>query len=177
MTKVKLATTWLDGCSGCHMSVMDLDEVLMELADLVEVVYSPIVDHKEIPDGIEIALIEGAVSNEEDLEKVHKLRKKSKMLVSLGDCAVTANVPSMRNSFHLNDVYSRSYKENACEQTGVPTVEVPKLLEKSKPLHEHVHIDVYIPGCPPSADSIEFALRELLEGRVPDIHAMTRFGA
>ena len=66
MSKLKLATVWLDGCSGCHMSFLDMDERLLELAELVDVVYSPIVDAKEFPDEVDIALVEGAVASVDD---------------------------------------------------------------------------------------------------------------
>src|ERR1044071_5705328 len=97
MSKLKLATVWMDGCSGCHMSFLDMDERLLELAEQMDLVYSPLVDLKEFPNDVDVAIIEGAVSSEEDLERLYHVRSRTKMLVSLGDCAVTANVPSMRN--------------------------------------------------------------------------------
>ena len=97
MSKLKLATVWLDGCSGCHMSFLDMDERLLELAELVDVVYSPLVDTKEFPDEVDIALVEGAVASVDDEKKIRKIRAHSKMLVAMGDCAITGNVPSMRN--------------------------------------------------------------------------------
>ena len=93
MSKLKLATVWLDGCSGCHMSFLDMDERLLELADLVDVVYSPIVDTKEFPDNVDIALVEGAVASVDDEKKIKKIRAHSKMLIAIGDCAITGNVP------------------------------------------------------------------------------------
>lgn len=177
MNKKKLATVWLDGCSGCHMSVLDMDELLIELNELIELVYSPLVDHKIIPDDIDITLVEGAISSTDDLEKIHKLRKNSAMLVSLGDCAVTGNVPSMRNHFNVNEVMKRSYEENVDENPGSPTSVVPQLLPQTRPVHEYVPVDFYIPGCPPSAAAIHHVLVELLNGRKPDVSEMTRFGA
>ncbi len=97
MSKLKLATVWLDGCSGCHMSFLDMDERLLEIAELVDVVYSPIVDTKEFPDEVDIALVEGAVASVDDEKKIKKIRAHSKLLVAMGDCAVAGNVPSMRN--------------------------------------------------------------------------------
>ena len=99
MSKLKLATVWLDGCSGCHMSFLDMDENLIALAEHVELVYSPLVDQKVFPDQVDITLVEGAVSTDEDVHKIRHIRERTRTLVSLGDCAVTANVPSMRNSF------------------------------------------------------------------------------
>ncbi len=175
--KVKLATVWLDGCSGCHMSFLDIDERIIALAERVDLVYSPLVDIKKFPEHVDVALIEGAVASEEDREKIRHVRAHTGTLVSLGDCAVTANVPSMRNSFGLKTVFSRGYFETASLNPQVPTVVVPKLLPKVRPVHEVVDVDVFVPGCPPSADVIHFVLTELLEGRKPELSSLSRFGA
>ena len=95
--KLKLATVWLDGCSGCHMSFLDIDERILDVAALADLVYSPLVDNKVFPEMVDITLIEGAVSSEEDYHKIQHVRQHTRILVSLGDCAVTANVPAMRN--------------------------------------------------------------------------------
>jgi NAD-reducing hydrogenase small subunit len=175
--KKRLATVWLDGCSGCHMSFLDMDERLIELAGLVELVYSPLVDIKEFPEDVDIALVEGAVSSEEDLHKIQLIRGKTKTLVSLGDCAVTANVPGMRNPFSTKSVYDRAYRENATLDQGTPTQVIPALLPYARPVHEVVKVDVFVPGCPPSADVIHYVLTELLDGRQPELSPKTRFGA
>jgi len=175
--KIKLATVWLDGCSGCHMSFLDLDERLLELAEKVEVVYSPLVDAKEFPEGVDITLVEGAVSTEEDLHKIQLIRQRTKILVAFGDCAVTGNVPAMRNRFHIREVMQRVYEENATQNHNPPTNGVPALLPRARPVHEVVKVDVFLPGCPPRADAIYFVLTELIEGRIPDTSAVTRFGA
>ena len=176
MSKSKLATVWLDGCSGCHMSALDMDERWIELASLVDLVYGPLVDTKEFPADVDIVLVEGAVSSEEDLEKIKKIRTRSKILVSLGDCAVTSNVPSMRNRFPVAGVENRSYLENAQLNQQVPREVVPRLLPKARPVHEFVQVDVFVAGCPPSASTIYFVLTELLAGRLPDLTNLTRFG-
>ena len=177
MSKLKLATVWLDGCSGCHMSFLDLDERLLAVAEKAELVYSPLVDNKEFPPDVDIALVEGAVSSEEDLHKIQMIRARTKTLVSLGDCAVTANVPSMRNQFPLQESLDRAYKETVTLDPGTPTEVVPKLLEKVRPVHEVVPVDVFIPGCPPSADTIFYAVTEMIERRSPNLSSKTRFGA
>jgi len=175
--KTRFATVWMDGCSGCHMSFLDMDERLLELADKIEVVYSPLVDQKEFPPDVDVTLVEGSISSVEDLEKIRRFRSRSRLLVSLGDCAVTANVPSMRNPFDLDCVLRRGYEENADSNAHAPTENIPKLLPKARPLHEVVKVDVFVPGCPPSADVIHFVLTELLAGRTPELSGMTRFGA
>lgn len=176
-TKPKLATVWLDGCSGCHMSFLDIDERILELGALADLVYSPLVDNKVFPEMVDITLIEGAVSSQEDFEKIQKVRAHTKLLVSLGDCAVTANVPAMRNRFAAREVLERAYLENADRNQHIPVQVIPELREKSVPVHQIVPVDVFIPGCPPSADTIFYALTELLAGRTPDLRYMTRFGA
>ena len=177
MSKKKLATVWLDGCSGCHMSFLDMDERLIELADKIDLVYSPLVDRKDYPPDVDIALVEGAVSSEEDLNKIQLVRSRTRLLVAFGDCAVTANVPGMRNPFPVQAIYDRAYRENATLTPGIPDQVIPRLLPLARPVHEVVNVDVFVPGCPPHADTIYYALTELLEGRQPELSSKTRFGA
>ncbi len=176
--KPKVATVWLDGCSGCHMSFLDIDERLITLAGLVDIVHSPIVDPKDFPHDVDVTLVEGAVSSEEDLHKAQIIRQRSKLVISLGDCAVTGNVPAMRNPFKPAVLLERAYVENAStpKDRKPPTSYLPPLLPKAKPIHEVIDVDIYLPGCPPPADAIFQILVDLLEGREPDINALTRFG-
>jgi NAD-reducing hydrogenase small subunit len=102
--KLRVATVWFSGCSGCHMSFLDLDERLLEFAERAELVFSPIVDIKEFPENVDVVLIEGAVGNTEHLRMLLEIRKKAKILVALGDCAVTGNVPSLRNPLPREEV-------------------------------------------------------------------------
>jgi NAD-reducing hydrogenase small subunit len=175
--KVKVATIWLSGCSGCHMSFLDLDERLIDLARKIQVVYSPLVDIKEFPEKVDITLIEGAVANEEQYELLKKARDRTNILISLGDCAVTGNVTALRNSWRKSDeaVLERAYKESSDLNAMIPTA-VPKLLIKAKPLHEVVKVDFYVPGCPPSADLINYVLTELLIGRTPIMEGRSKYG-
>ncbi len=175
--KISLATAWLDGCSGCHMSLLDLDERLIELAERADLVYSPIVDTKHLPASVDVGILEGAVSTEADLEKARLFRQRCNYLVSLGDCAVTGNVPSMRNPFSLAEVMDRAFIENVQAQPQYPTEGVPALLPVVKPVHHVVRVDLFVPGCPPAADTIWYVLSELLAGRTPDPARVTHFGA
>jgi NAD-reducing hydrogenase small subunit len=175
--KIKVATAWLDGCSGCHMSFLDMDERLIELVRQVDIVYSPLVDTKVLPDDVDVGILEGSISSEDDLEKALEFRKHCRILVSLGDCAVNGNVPAMRNHFKLTDVVDRAYRDNVTIQPQIPTQGVPALLSVVKPIHGVVGVDVFVPGCPPSADAIWYVLSELIGGRLPDPSTVTRFGA
>jgi len=177
MSKKSLATVWLDGCSGCHMSFLDMDERLLALAELVNVVYSPIVDTKEFPESVDIALVEGAIASVDDEKKIKKIRAHTKLLVAMGDCAITGNVPSMRNPIGPGPILDRAYIENADVQQQIPCIVVPRLLKVVRPIHEFVKVDVYLPGCPPSADTFHTALTALVTGEPLDIPALTRFGA
>ena len=177
MTRKRIATVWLDGCSGCHMSFLDIDERLLTLAESADLVYSPLVDAKIFPEGVDVTLVEGAVSSEEDLQKIQMVRQRTTTLVSLGDCAVTANVPSMRNPFPTKAVYDRAYRENVTLDPGVPDQVIPRLLPQARPVHEFVPVDVFVPGCPPSADTIYYVISELLAGRQPNLSQRSRFGA
>jgi len=175
-TKVKIATVWLDGCSGCHMSFLDIDHALLDLADQIELVYSPLVDNKVFPDMVDVTLVEGAVSNVEDLEKIRKIRQHTRLLIALGDCAVTGNVPAMRNFFPVEQITQRAYIENASHNQRVPNQVIPPLLEQVKPVHQVVEVDIFLPGCPPPARAILYVLGELLAGRSPDLNQLAHFG-
>jgi NAD-reducing hydrogenase small subunit len=174
--KVRIATAWLDGCSGCHMSFLDMDQRLLDIAPLIELVYSPLVDHKEFPQGVDVTLVEGSVSTDEDIEKIRKIRSRTRILIALGDCAVTGNVPAMRNPFDLAAVFDRAYNENTDIQKQNPTLHLPTLLDRVRPVHEVVKVDLFVPGCPPPADAIYYVVSELLAGRTPNPGTVTRFG-
>ena len=188
MAKVRLATTWLDGCSGCHMSFLDIDEALIDLVDKVEIVFSPLVDCKTFPEHVDVTLVEGAVSSEADRKNIVTIRERSRILVSFGDCAVTANVPGMRNRYSVSEVIKRAFVENAepafhgnsnmqSAKEGYPFQTVPRLCGKARPVHELVAVDVFLPGCPPPPEAILHLLTELLAGRIPDLSGKTQFGA
>lgn len=177
MSKPRVATIWLEGCSGCHMSFLDMDERLLELGEKVDLVWGPLADLKVYPENVDVCLVEGAIASEEDLHRIQMVRERTKVVIAFGDCAVTSNVPSMRNPCGREAVLKRGYLENSPTNAVIPTSVVPRLLERVRPVHEFVRVDYHLPGCPPSADTIYETLLALLEGRQPDIASLTRFGA
>ena len=164
--KIRLATVWLAGCSGCHMSFLDLDELLLELANAADLVYSPIADIKEFPENVDVALVEGAVANVDNLELAQKIRERSRIVISFGDCAVTGNVPSLRNALKVDDLLTQVYHEGPgrVPRGGEADKVMPVLLPRVLPLHQVVPVDAFIPGCPPDPQRIWTALSALLRG-------------
>jgi NAD-reducing hydrogenase small subunit len=181
MNRLRLATIWLGGCSGCHMSFLDLDEWLIDLAERVDVVYSPIADVKIYPENVDVALVEGAVANEDHLHMIRIVRERTKLLICFGDCAVTGNVTALRNPLGKPEhILQRVYVEAADLQGQVPAEPgiVPTLLDQVRPVHTVVPVDIYLPGCPPPAARIRAVLEQVLAGEPLRIEgrAMIKFG-
>ncbi|MEA1870659.1 MAG: oxidoreductase [Candidatus Bipolaricaulota bacterium] len=170
MAKVRIATVWLSGCAGCHMSFVDLDELLIELAGRIELLNSPLTDLKTFPEeGVDVTLVEGAVANEEQYELVHLIREKSKIVIALGDCAVTGNVPAMRNGIPVEALLEGVYGAGRTTNEILPKEVVPRLLDRARPVHEVIPVDLFLHGCPPPAGLIGKALLALLDGEAPQL--------
>lgn len=170
MERVRFATVWLGGCSGCHMSFLDLDEWLIPLSQRVELVYGPLMDTKSYPENVDVCLIEGAVANEDNLEMVHRVRQRTKIIVSFGDCAVTGNVTAMRNPLGVAlEVLKPVYLDMGDKNPRIPDDSrvVPLLLDRVEPVHAVVPVDYYLQGCPPPASKIRAVLEALLDGKDP----------
>ena len=168
--KVRVATMWLSGCSGCHMSFLDLDERLVDLVKLIDILFSPIVDTKikDMPQ-VDVGIVEGCVNNTDQEHELKIMRAHCKILIAIGDCAVTGNIPALRNQFPLKDCLARAYEQAESNRIScIPNDPVvPGLCPKARPLQEVVKVDFHIRGCPPDADMIWYALTELLAGRTP----------
>jgi NAD-reducing hydrogenase small subunit len=168
MDRLKVATVWLGGCSGCHMSFLDLDEWLIDLAAAAEIVYSPVMDIKEYPENVDVVLVEGAIANEDHVEMMRRVRKNTKIVVAFGDCAVTGNVTAMRNPLgDPENVLQRAYKDAADVAPQFPLEPgiVPRLTPRVTPVHELVPVEVFLPGCPPPAARIKLLLEQVLAGK------------
>ena len=177
MAKPKIATAWMAGCAGCHMSFLDIDEKILDVVKLVDITASPITDFKEY-EQVDVGIIEGAVNTTKDEAVLRDLRAHCKILMAWGDCACFGGIVTSRNMFDKADCFRRAYIETESTAQGkIPSSdEIPKLLDKVKPANHVVKVDCFVPGCPPSADAIFYGLVELLNGRIPVLPAnMMRF--
>ncbi len=169
MTKPKVATTSLAGCFGCHMSVLDIDERILELVELIDFHKSPINDIKTFEDRCLVGLVEGGCANAENVHVLKEFRKHCDVLISLGDCAIMGGLPAMRNSIPLEECFEEAYIKGPTVYNPSGKVpgdpEIPVLLDKVYPCHEVVKMDYHLPGCPPSAETIWQALVALLGGK------------
>lgn len=169
--KLKVATCSLAGCFGCHMSLLDIDERLLDLLEVVQFDRSPIDDFKHITGPVDLGLIEGGVCNAENVHVLREFRRMCKVLVAVGECGITGGIPSMRNSFTLKQCLEEAFIRGVgTEGAQIPDdPEIPLLLDKVRPLHHIVKIDHVLPGCPPSADAFWHFLTELVAGRDPSL--------
>lgn len=169
MSRPRIATVSLAGCFGCHMSLLDIDERLFTLAELVEFDRSPLTDLKEVGP-CDIGLIEGGLCNAENVEVLRDFRRQCRVLVAVGACAINGGLPAQRNGRDIGRLMAEVYhaRPGLAEGSAVPNdPELPLPLARVHPIHEVVHIDHFLPGCPPSADAIWACITALLEGRDP----------
>jgi len=173
VSKSRVATTSLAGCFGCHMSLLDIDERILELAELVEFDRSPINDLKQFRGRCAVGLIEGGCANKENVEVLRRFREHCDVLVAVGDCALSGGIPALRNLVPLSECLEEAYLRGPSVYNPGRRVpddpELPLLLDKVYPAHEVVKIDHYLPGCPPSAEALWQALQALLAGRSPEL--------
>lgn len=172
MAKPKISTDWLAGCAGCHMSLLDIDEKIIQIAELADIRATPITDFKE-PDesGVDVGILEGGVNNSANEEVAHRMRSRCGILVALGDCAVFGGVPAMRNFFTLEETLRRAYVETESTDSGGMIPSDPELAKPTevRALQDVVPVDIFVPGCPPSPEVIFYVLSELAQGRRPDL--------
>ena len=164
--KVRVATASLAGCFGCHMSILDIDERILQLVELVEFDRTPLTDIKHIGD-CDLGIIEGGVANAENVHVLQEFRAHCKVLVAIGACAINGGIPAMRNQFGIRECLVESYVDGiGVASPLIPNdPEIPLLLDKVRPIHEVVKVDHFLPGCPPSADAIWTFVTELLAGK------------
>ncbi|MGQ9615642.1 MAG: NADP oxidoreductase [Spirochaetota bacterium] len=171
MGKPKVATAHLTGCFGCHMSLLDIDERIIDLIELVDFDKSPIDDIKKFTVPVDIGLIEGGCSTQENIEVLRSFRKHCKILIAIGECALTGGIPHMRNLVPLKECVEEAYLKGPSVVNGIipNDPDIPLLLDRVYPVHEVVKIDYFLPGCPPRADAFWAAITALLEGKEPQL--------
>jgi NAD-reducing hydrogenase small subunit len=172
MAKPKISTDWMAGCAGCHMSLLDMDERIIQVAEIADLRSSPITDLKE-PDaaGVDVGVLEGGINNTANEHVALNMRKHCKILVALGDCAVFGGVPAMRNFFKMEDVLRRAYIDTESTDGSGKIPDDPELCKPTqvRALSQVVPVDLFVPGCPPDADTIFYVLSELAQGRMPKL--------
>jgi len=170
-TKARIATVSLAGCFGCHTSLLDIDERLFALTEIVEFDRSPLTDIKHCGP-CDIGLIEGGLCNAENVHVLREFRSHCKVLVAVGACAINGGLPAQRNALDIGHILADVYRARpglAADSLVPNDPELPLPLAHVHPIHEVVHIDHFLPGCPPSADAIWVFLNALLEGRKPHL--------
>lgn len=172
MAKVTIATDWLAACAGCHMSLLDIDERIFPLLEMVEFTSSPVTDLKHPPaEGVTVGILTGAISNTHNIEIARRMRSHCQILVAVGDCATFGGIVAARNLVGTEAALKRAYLETESTVAGL----IPDSPELGLPLPavvavgDIVTVDVFIPGCPPRADDLYFAIGELLAGRLPKV--------
>jgi NAD-reducing hydrogenase small subunit len=168
-SKPKVATTSLAGCFGCHMSLLDIDDRILQLIDLVDFNKSPIDDIKEFTDRCAVGLIEGGCCNDENVHVLRDFRKHCDVLIAVGECAVMGGLPALRKTIPLKECLDEAYLNGPTVYNPSGVIpndkELPLLLDKVYPIQSVVKIDYYLPGCPPPADTLWQALVALLNNK------------
>ncbi len=169
--KVTVASDWLAGCAGCHMSFLDIDERIVELVQKVTLTATPVTDLKHpAKEGVTVGILEGAINNSTGEHVARQMRERSAVLIALGDCAVFGGVPTMRNCVGIDEALKRAYIESESTVDGtIPHHEDIAVMQETRAIDQVVPVDIYLPGCPPSADAIYHVLSELLAGRKPEL--------
>ena len=168
--RIRVATTSLAGCFGCHMSLLDIDERLAPLMELIELDMSPLTDIKRCGP-CDLGLVEGGLCNAENVHKLREFRSHCKVLVAVGACAINGGLPAQRNHLDLGACLQEVYLTEPGLASGcMPNdPELPLPLDKVHPLHEVVKVDYSIPGCPPPAEAIWSFFSDVIAGRTPHL--------
>lgn len=178
---VKVASEWLNSCSGCEISILDMGERLLDVLQVAEFVHLPaLMDHKyfgQLGDGrhvdippADVGIISGGLRNTEHVEVAREMRKKCNLIIALGTCATHGGIPTLANSFTNQEIMQRYYGTETTDQPEAhPGEGLPPLLACCMALDEKIKVDIYMPGCPPHPDHIFNALAALVQGGTPQL--------
>ncbi len=164
---IKIAFVQLGSCWGCHQSLVDLHEELLDILPALEIVYwAAVVDTKDkqlegMPDGsVDVVLVEGQVRTEHDVHLLKVARKKGKVLIMHGSCACYGSVAGLANMYPIEDCTKRKYvtADSVIDNYAIPSVNVPKFLDKVTANPDIVKIDAWMPGCPPRPHNYKSAV-------------------
>ena len=186
MGKLKLAVYWASSCGGCDIAIVELGEHLLELAQVADIVFWPCaMDFKyyhveEMADSaIDVTLFNGAIRTDEDAHIAQLLRRKSKVLVAFGSCAMEGCIPSLSNIKGADYALYRALVETPttdnpgrvlpCATYQMPegALTLPVLSQQVRTLEQVVPVDFKIPGCPPNHDQIWKAMTAVIENKLP----------
>jgi F420-non-reducing hydrogenase small subunit len=172
--KAKIGTMWLGGCSGCHLSIADIHEALLDVLGLADFEFSPVlmdVKYDEVPD-LDVIIIEGGIRNEENRELAEMLREKAGLVIAYGTCAVYGGIPGLGNLSTKDELIEEAYinTPSTINPEGVlPSEDVPHLESRVRPLAEAIDVDLALPGCPPRSDVVAEVVLALLKGEPIEI--------
>ncbi|MCS7125876.1 MAG: oxidoreductase [Aigarchaeota archaeon] len=187
MEKPKIAFYWCASCGGCEESIVDLAEKILDVVNLVDIVFWPVAldfkikDVETMPDkSVTVSFINGGIRLEEHEYVVKLLRKKSQLLVAYGACSSWGGVPGLANLFSREEILRCVYQEtptvdnlnNTRPKTklnieDIVTLELPEFLPRLLPIDLIVDVDYYVPGCPPTPEVTWKAIEILLSGNLP----------
>lgn len=156
-TKPRLALFKFASCDGCQLSLLDCEDELLAVAEAVEIAYFVEARRRALDGPYDIALVEGSVTTQEEVERIQEVRRQSHLLVTIGACATAGGIQSLRNWVDVNDYVQLVYA----------TPEYIQTLEKSRPISDYVQVDFELRGCPISKSQLLELVISLLIGRKP----------
>lgn len=156
--KPKLAVWKFASCDGCQLSLLDCEDELLSLVDAVQIAYFPEASRAMVKGPYELSLVEGSITTPHDAERIHRIRRASKTLVTIGACATAGGIQALRNFKDVKEFVSIVYATPAYIET----------LNKSTPIADHVFVDFELHGCPINKSQLLEVISAFLHGRKPN---------
>jgi len=185
--KLKIAFYWAASCGGCEIAVLDINEKILDVVKLVDILFWPVAIDTKYKDveamadaSIDVCFFNGAIRTSENEHMAKLMRKKSKILISFGACAVNGGIPGLANMANKEKIFKTVYldnpstenKEKITPKTSVKVKEgeltIPEIYDTVKSLHQVVDVDYFLPGCPPPTELILNAVGAIASGKLPE---------